>query len=209
MNVKILTPRAQYDPYAEMYSESFLKFNQQSIRAYFGYFDMDLAGKRLLDLGCGTGYDLSQFKSQGALIHGIDGSEEMVKLATDRNPEAQIEIGSFDQIPFPDQHFDFVVSKWALQTTEFIDPVYSEVIRVLKPGGKFIYLACHPIRQFLEKKRKGKDYFKKETVESTFFDGQVTALEPSHTFNEYFSQMFLNILNWRHLKKGLIQPQNK
>ena len=192
MNLKKLKTAIQYNSVAERYSKSFLEYNQESIQAYFKHFNMKLKGKKVLDLGCGDGHDLSKMKAFGAVIYGIDGSKEMVKLAREKNPEGTIEIGRFDEIPFQDKTFDIVMSKWAIQTANFIEPIYGEIIRVLKPGGKLIYLACHPIRQFLEKKRKGKDYFKKEIVESVFFDGQITAFEPSHTFNEYLSPTFFN-----------------
>ena len=93
-------------------------------------------------------------------------------------------------VPFPDDFFDVVMSKWAFQTSEDIDSIYKEIVRVLKPGGYFIYLTSHPIRQFIEKKCKGKNYFKKEIVTSVFFDGQVVVKEPSHTLNEYLSRIF-------------------
>jgi ubiquinone/menaquinone biosynthesis C-methylase UbiE len=192
----------QYNPVAEKYSECFFEYNQKSIEAYFNQLDMNVAGKKVLDLGCGDGYDLSRVSEKGALIYGIDCSREMVKLAKKRNPNGIIQIGRFDEIPFEDKSFDFVISKWAIQTAKFIDPIYEEIERVLKPKGKLIFLACHPIRQFIEKKRKGKDYFKKEVVESSFFDGQITALEPSHTFNEYFSPFFFKYFTLEAFEEG-------
>jgi ubiquinone/menaquinone biosynthesis C-methylase UbiE len=190
MSLKNKDNTKQYNSVAEKYSESFLKYNEKSINAYFKHLDGNFRGKTLLDLGCGDGYDLSIMSGKGALIYGIDSSLEMVKLAKKRNPNGVVEIGRFDEIPFEDKHFDLVISKWALQTAELIDPIYEEIARVLKPKGRLIYLACHPIRQFIEKKSNAKDYFKKEVVKSIFFDGQITALEPSHTFNEYFSPLF-------------------
>jgi len=181
----------QYNSVAEKYSEEFLTFNQESIIAYFKHFDdRNIKGKKILDLGCGDGYDLSQFAKRSAKVYGLDSSKEMVKLARKRNPEGIIEIGRFDEIPFNDKSFDIVVSKWALQTAAEIQPIYEEIVRVLKPRGRLIFLACHPLRQFLEKKRKNKNYFLKEIVTSVFFDGQITALEPSHTLNEYLSPFF-------------------
>jgi len=96
-----------------------------------------------------------------------------------------------------------------LQTTALIDPVYEEIIRVLKPKGKLVYLACHPIRQFKEKKREGKDYFKKEIVESVFFNGQVSALEPSHTMNEYLSKKFFRHFTLEGYEEGLDEAAEK
>jgi ubiquinone/menaquinone biosynthesis C-methylase UbiE len=183
-------------------SKNFLEHNQESIRAYFQYFNDNLKEKKVLDLGCGTGYDLSKISDRGALVHGIDSSKEMVRLARQNNPNGIIKIGCFNKIPFPGQYFDFVVSKWALQTTADIDPIYEEVDRVLKPGGKLIFLICHPIRQFIEKKKENKNYFKKEIVESIFFNGQITALEPSHTMKEYLSPLFFSHFTLESYEEG-------
>lgn len=192
----------QYNAFAEKYSEIFVENNQDSITAYFRHLDIPLSKKRVLDLGCGDGYDLSQIKLKEAAIFGIDSSEEMVRLARQKNPEADIQLGYFEKIPFSDHFFDVVVSKWSLQTSANIDPIYHEIARVLKPNGQLIYLSSHPIRQFIEKKRKGKDYFQKEIVESVFFDGQVTAKEPSHTLNEYLSPTFFQYFILESYEEG-------
>jgi ubiquinone/menaquinone biosynthesis C-methylase UbiE len=197
-----LSEAKQYNAFAKKYSEVFVENNQDSITAYFRYLDLPLEGKRVLDLGCGDGYDLSQIKLKGAVICGIDSSEEMVKLAQQKNPEGIVKTGCFEKIPFQDHSFDIVISKWAFQTSPNIDPIYHEIARVMKPNGELIYLASHPIRQFMEKKRKGKDYFKKEIVESVFFDGQVTAKEPSHTLNEYLSPTFFNYFTLEAYEEG-------
>src|SRR5258708_3686074 len=108
----------QYNSVAEKYSEEVLNFNQESIHTYFKYLNsMDLRRKKVLDLGCGNGYDLSQISIKDAVIYGLDSSTEMVKLARKQNPKGKIEIGRFDEIPFPDKSFDLVISKWALQTS--------------------------------------------------------------------------------------------
>jgi ubiquinone/menaquinone biosynthesis C-methylase UbiE len=199
----------QYNIYANSYAKNVTKFNQESIDAYFQHIPASLKNKKLLDLGCGNGNDLLYFKNRKAIIHGLDGSFEMVQLARKANPEGIIEIGSFDKIPFPDQSFDFIVSKWALQTAKSIQPVYEEIIRVLKPNGSLIYLACHPIRQFLEKKKKKKNYFKKEIVKSSFFNGKVIAFEPSHTMNEYLSPFFFEHFTLESFEEGLDSAAEK
>lgn len=200
MNTKEAAEAKQYNAFAKKYSEVFVENNQDSITAYFRHLNIPLKGKKVLDLGCGDGYDLSQLK--GANLFGIDSSEEMVKLAQQKNPDGTIKVGFFEQIPFQEHFFDVVISKWALQSTANIDPIYHEIARVLKPNGELIYLSSHPIRQFIEKKRKGKDYFKKEMVESVFFDGQVTAKEPSHTLNEYLSPTFFKYFTLESYEEG-------
>lgn len=197
-----LSEAKQYDAFAKKYSEVFVENNQDSITAYFRHLDISLEEKAILDLGCGDGYDLSQIKLRKAVIFGVDASEEMVKLAQQKNPEGTIKLGFFEEIPFQDHLFDVVISKWAFQTSANIDPIYHEIARVMKQNGQLIYLSSHPIRQFIEKKRKSKDYFKKEIVESVFFDGQVIAKEPSHTLNEYLSPTFFKYFTLESYEEG-------
>lgn len=192
----------QYDAFAKKYSEVFVENNQDSITAYFRHLDIPLEGKTVLDLGCGDGYDLSQIKLKKAAIFGIDASEEMVKLAQQKNPDGIFKVGFLDEIPFQDHLFDVVISKWAFQNSPQIDPIYHEIARVMKPNGQLIYLSSHPIRQFIEKKRQGKNYFKKEIVESVFFDGQVIENAPSHTLNEYLSPAFFEYFTLESYEEG-------
>ena len=116
----------------------------------------------------------------------------MVKIAQDKNHNGIIKVGHVDNIPFEDNTFDIVISKWALQLVEYIDPVYKEILRVLKPGGNLIYLSSSPIRQFLLKKSPKRNYFKKEIIKTSFFKGEITDFQPSHTLTEYLSPFFLS-----------------
>ena len=184
--------KRQYNQFATTYSEEVGEQNAESKSCFYEHLDIPLEGKMLLDMGCGEGVDFDFYTRKGALIHGIDESEEMVKIAKSKYPEAQISLAEFAQTPHPDETFDVVTSKWAYQTAADIQGIYTEVNRILKPGGHFVYLATHPLRQFLEKKKKETNYFQQEMVESKFFDGKITAIEPSHTFNEYLSPYFFS-----------------
>ncbi len=182
----------QYNNFASTYSDLNRANNEDSIAEYFNLLSSLSSGKRILDMGCGAGFDLEFYGTKGLLLHGFDASDEMVKLSKMRNKDAEIKIGTFDDIPFESNYFDFVVSKWAIQTAFEIEPIYKEVLRVLKPGGEFVFLTGHPIRQFIEKKKSPKDYFKKEIVESIIFDGKIKLREPTHTMSEYLSDLFLS-----------------
>ncbi len=181
----------QYNPIAKQYSDIFAFENQLSINSYFNQIDFELTNKKLLDLGCGDGHDISLLSKQGAHTYGIDASEEMIMLAQKLNPNSQLTLGYFDEMPYQDHYFDIVMSKWALQTSAEIEPIYKEVNRVLKPHGIFMFLVSHPIRSFIEKKKNPKDYFQQEMVDSVLFQGKITVREPSHTMNEYLSHYFL------------------
>jgi ubiquinone/menaquinone biosynthesis C-methylase UbiE len=145
---------------------------------------------RAIDFGCGPG-DLITDISEYMECAGVDTSFEMVSFAR-KAAKADIRLEDFAHTTFEDKSFDLVVSKWAMQTSKNIDPIYKEAARLLKSGGHFVFLVVHPFRQFLEKKKVGKNYFKKEIVRSTIFAGAITVEEPSHTLSEYLSNLFLN-----------------
>lgn len=144
----------------------------------------------MLDLCCGDGADADFFARNGVHVIGIDASSQLVKMARDTYPNIQFSIGLAEQLPYENDLFDCVFSKYALQTSEYIEPIFNEVWRVLKPGGVFIYLVTHPIRQFLEKKKLGANYFKQEIVSSVILDKTITVHEPTHIFAEYFNSKF-------------------
>lgn len=183
----------QYNNSAHQYSQLFVQQNKLSIVAYFNQVNFALKNKKLLDLGCGDGFDLAFFDKKEAEVYGIDASEKMVKLAQEKLSNAEIKLAYFDNIPYGNNYFVIVVSKWAFQTSSEIEPIYKEVVRVLKPGGIFLFLVAHPLRQFIEKKKESKNYFKKELVQSRLFDGtivvgfkdiQVEEIPRSRTFQE-------------------------
>ncbi len=161
--------------------------NQENRLAFYRHTRFLRPGLRVLDLGCGDGLDLAYYKSLGADIFGIDASEELIKIARGRLPGDDIRVGVFENLPYTDQFFDVVLSKYALQTSPVLEPCFTEVNRVLKPGGTLVYLVTHPFRQFFEKKSCKTDYFEQSVVDSQILNNSMTVKEPSHTLNEYLN----------------------
>ncbi len=183
---------SQYDAFADDFVRGAEDYNFKSRKAYYSALEMiSLKGGKVLDVGCGDGWDLQRISSMGAEVFGIDSSSELVRMAQKNNPDVPIVWGDMNDLPFKDSYFDVVLSKYVIQTSEDVPKTLVEMSRVLKAGGTLAYLAVHPLRQFLEKKKHPKDYFMQEVVESRFFGGRVSANEPTHTFNEYFNKNFL------------------
>jgi ubiquinone/menaquinone biosynthesis C-methylase UbiE len=183
--------QGQYDAFASKYVEENHRYNTKSDECFFRVLGKDFKDLKILDIGCGNGEDLKRYHDLGAIVLGLDASLEMIKMAEANAPYAELTQGFMENLPYDNSTFDLVVSKYVLQTSTDVPKVISEMTRVLKRGGMLQYLAVHPLRQFLEKKKDGKDYFLQEIVHSVFFEGKVTALEPSHTFNEYLNPKFL------------------
>src|SRR5215471_11684163 len=108
----------------------------------------DLAGRRVLDLGCGSGpYSLS-FAGAGAAVVGLDLSETMISIAQERSRglNAVFQVADIRRpLPFDDAEFDLVFSATALHYVEDLTRPMSETARVLKPRGRFIASLLHPL----------------------------------------------------------------
>ena len=98
----------------------------------------------LLEIGCGSGRDASFMFNQGYEITAIDGSEEMIKEARRLHPELS---NSFFTALLPDNFhykansFDGIFSIATLMHLQLnkLDIVFSEIYRVLKPSGRFVF----------------------------------------------------------------------
>jgi SAM-dependent methyltransferase len=93
--------------------------------------------RRMLDLGCGAGLALQMASERGATVTGFDASEELLRVARTRVPEAELRQGDLETLPYGDDSFDLVTSFNAIQFAA--DPVAAlrEAKRVLAPHGQF------------------------------------------------------------------------
>lgn len=95
--------------------------------------------ERLLDVGCGTGNVAIRVTEKGGEVTGIDISEEGLNRYKQKNPSAITRKMDIAETPWPfeDSSFDKVYSNNTLYTIDpaFRDDVFSEMYRVLKPGG--------------------------------------------------------------------------
>ncbi len=83
------------------------KFNEGVIDNFIKYLTM---GKRVLDLGCAVGLDTSIFLEKGFSVMGLEISNEMVKFAKERNPDAEFVVGDFMKVKF-DKKFDAIFAQ--------------------------------------------------------------------------------------------------
>jgi ubiquinone/menaquinone biosynthesis C-methylase UbiE len=109
----------------------------------------DVKGRSVLDLACGEGYNTRILANKGAEIVGVDFSAKLIQLA--RSEEARDELGidyrvadAADLSMFPSGRFDLVTCFMALQDIEDYESAVSEVARVLKKGGRFVFSITHP-----------------------------------------------------------------
>jgi SAM-dependent methyltransferase len=90
---------------------------------------------RILDVACGSGLALELAMLRGAAGAGIDASERLVAIARDRNPEAEIEVGDMNALPWAEAAFTVATSFRGIWGTT--PAALVEIHRVLAPGGRF------------------------------------------------------------------------
>ena len=87
----------------------------------------------LLDVGCGTGFLVTQARAKGFDAIGLDASYGM--LQQDLGLRNALVCGSATKLPFPDAHFDSVIACGSLVHIEEISAAANEMLRVCKPAG--------------------------------------------------------------------------
>ena len=104
-----------------------------------------LEGKKILELGTGTGGTATLLAKQGATVVGIDLLPFRIVEAKERaalhKVADAVDFALMDatQLAFPDNTFDFIISKSVLVFTDH-EQTAKECYRVLKPGGKAIFI---------------------------------------------------------------------
>lgn len=97
---------------------------------------------RILDIGCGTGRLLKLLGARfpQAELTGLDLAENMLQQAAQRLPQAvSLVQGDAEHLPFADASFDLVVSSSTFQWLDLLEPCFTEVWRVLRPEGRFVF----------------------------------------------------------------------
>ncbi|CAL9373958.1 2-methoxy-6-polyprenyl-1,4-benzoquinol methylase, mitochondrial [Streptomyces sp. enrichment culture] len=184
-----------YDSFAEAYAAE----NENSlVNAYYERPAMlalagDVAGRRILDAGCGSGPLSAALRDRGAVVTGIDVSAGMLALARRRlgDDVALHRVDLRDPLPFADGAFDDVVASLVLHYLEDWGPTLAELRRVLGPGGRLIASVDHPFVAYTFRDPRP-DYF--ATTSYTFdwtFDGQSVPMrfwrKPLHAMTDAFT----------------------
>jgi SAM-dependent methyltransferase len=114
---------------------------------YAFYLLGDVRDKVVLDFGCGSGEEVIPLRQRGAHVIGIDISPDLIAVARKRlqkyGLDADLRVGSAYETQLADGSVDVVFCMSLLHHLE-LDRVKKEILRVLKPGGLFIFK--EPIR---------------------------------------------------------------
>lgn len=114
------------------------RYDHEPFISDFAEFD-SWNGRRVLEVGCGAGADLARFINAGALVSGIDLTEEAWENASKRlallGLSADIKVGNAEALPFDDGSFDLTYSWGCIHHADNTEQCLREIARVTKPGG--------------------------------------------------------------------------
>jgi SAM-dependent methyltransferase len=184
-----------YDAFAESYARE----NERGLfNAYYARPAMidlagDVAGRSILDVGCGAGPLAAALRDRGARVTGFDASPAMVALAQQRlGPDTPVLVADLaEPLPFRTGEFDDVVASLVLHYLEDWSGPLAELHRVLKPGGRLLLSVNHPVIRPVV--YPDEDYFAiSPYTEDYTFDGQTAYLtfwhRPLHAMTDAFAR---------------------
>lgn len=187
--MKTKSARALYDRVAVRYDENKL--------LAVGYYTelpavMALAGEvrglRVLDAGCGPGRHARKLLDRGALVTGIDVSDEMVRLARERcRGRGEFFRADFARAKFRRASFDLVVASLSLMYARDPSPVVRNFAAWLAPRGRLVFSLYHPVRFF--QKIQDFDFSKSQKVWIHLQGCDVTVFNYYHPMAKYFGAL--------------------
>lgn len=104
-------------------------------------------GTKVLEVGCGTGTNLTLYHRAGCSVYGIDLSPSMLEVARTKLGEgADLQLGNASSMPYQDNFFDLVIAMFILHEMprEIRPQVMREMIRVTKQEGRILIIDFHP-----------------------------------------------------------------
>jgi ubiquinone/menaquinone biosynthesis C-methylase UbiE len=141
-------PKTDFDEFAEAYSAD------NEVNLLNGHYERpamlnlagDVEGRRILEVGCGSGPLMAALRDKGAIVSGFDLSAEMIDLARRRlGDDVDLTVADLAKpLPYDDAAFDAVTASLVLHYLEDWTEPLAELRRVLKPGGRLILSVHHP-----------------------------------------------------------------
>jgi ubiquinone/menaquinone biosynthesis C-methylase UbiE len=150
----------------------------------------------ILEIGFGTGLNLDRYPEHVRHLTALDPGEGMVRIARGRIEKSRIDVDlrvqAAEELPFQDGSFDCVVSTWTLCSVRDANRVVSEVNRVLKRGGKFLYVE-HGLSEELGVQRWQRRLtpLQKRMAGGCRLDVDIEALVRSGAFRDHQVEKFL------------------
>ncbi len=135
----------------------------------------ELAGQRILDLGCGDAALGREAFIQGCQMYlGIEGSRNMVEAARQNlsGTTGNVTHATIEAWDYPTESFELVVSRLVLHYIEDVDTIFKKIYHALVPGGRFVFSVEHPVITSCDRGWQGKGHRQDWLVDNYFNTGR-------------------------------------
>jgi len=138
--IKVYNSQSGYDLSAPTYDkkEKYLdSFEQDKLMEIVG----EVKGKKVLDVGAGTGRITAELTKNGAQVTALDVSEKMLEVLKTKVKNRKLlecVVGDAESLPFADNSFDVVVAAFLIVHLKDPTRFFDEAYRVLAPGGVLV-----------------------------------------------------------------------
>jgi SAM-dependent methyltransferase len=156
---------------------------------------------KVLDVGCGSGFDLVTIERLGWQSYGCDISQSIVDYAAENAAKfgchPELKVGDNQKLPFEGDFFDILLSNNVihyLDSAETISEAIAEYARVLKPGGRLFLQTGHPENWLLKGAQPLGGHLFRVKNQEDFRDEEVLfVFETREMIEEFFSPHFRDL----------------
>jgi SAM-dependent methyltransferase len=182
---------------------------------------VDMSDMLTIELGCGTGYVSGWMARRGARVVGIDNSERQLetakRLAEEHGVDLTLHHGNAENVPYPDEHFDFAISEYGAAI--WCDPYVwiPEAHRLLKPGGELVFLGntplsiiCSPLNGAPCESTLHRDYFDLHKIDWRKVEHDPGGMEfnlPISAWFKLFREVGFEVLDYQELQAPEGSPE--
>jgi SAM-dependent methyltransferase len=158
----------------------------------------DIRGKHILDYGCGIGENTIRLADRGAIVTGFDISETRLREAKGRalndrgERQGLFAVAAAESLPFADESFDGVFGKQILHHLD-LHLAMDEVRRVLRPGGRAVFMEPLIHNPLLEAYRRLTPHLRSQT-EKALGEADLRAIRAHFRASERREFVFLSMV---------------
>ena len=172
----------------------------------------EIAGRRILDAGCGTGYLCRLFARRGAHVVGLEPAESLYTYAAHREQQERLGITYIRQdlslLNEYRENFDAVVANMVLIDIADYRQAMSNCIASLRPGGLFVFSILHPCFDEIDSPEFEKGYRSKGYIRvDEYFDEFAIKVDWGYNFHRPLSD-YLNLVIEQHCTiRRILEPR--
>jgi ubiquinone/menaquinone biosynthesis C-methylase UbiE len=163
--------------------------NLQTNLEFLAQVNMLRPDDKILEVGCGIGTVVNELSKKGHDIIGIDISGEAIEYGRKKYGDISLDIQAAETLPYEDESFNVVLSFDVFEHIAAIDKHISEVRRVLRPGGYYLFQTPNKYSNIIYEILWTKSLQWRQYHPSLHSPGQLRRRMARHSFETRFVKM--------------------